>query len=176
MRKSCALFLLVLFSWIGGLGQHARAGVTIDVVFEGATSQSGITINAGDEGGHCLCHPECYYPSPGYCMEVILTTTDPIVGMGVSVTYDSDNGLALESMYEWKGVDVSFNKAGTPQKACAPAGGLADNDETIQSFDCIIAPPSNPPVMPAGTYKIGTIIWDGNDPGHGGDPGRVRQR
>jgi hypothetical protein len=142
--------------------------VTIDVVFEGATSPSGITINAGDEGGHCLCSSAyCYVPSPGYCMEVILTTTDPIIGMGVSVTYDSDNGLALDSMYEWKGVDVSFNKMGTPQKACAPAGGLVDNSGTIQSFDCIIASPNNPPVMGPGTYQIGTLLWNtsGTTPG-----------
>jgi len=161
MRKSCALVSLVLFSWIGGLGQDARAGVTIDVVFEGATSPSGITINAGNEGGHCLCHYECYYPSPGYCMEVILYTTDPIIDMGVSITYDSDNGLALSDMYEWKGVGVEFDKTGAAIKSCAPAGGVVDNSGTIQSFDCIIAPPSNPPVLAAGTYKVGTIIWDG---------------
>jgi len=131
-------------------------------VFKDATSPSGITINAGDEGpSGCECWGQyCQYPSPGYCMDVILTTTDPIIDMGVSVSYDSDNGLAVLDMREWMGVGVSFNKQGTPQKSCAPAGGLADNDETIQSFDCIIAPPSNPPVMPAGTYKIGSITWD----------------
>jgi len=166
MRKSCALFLLVLFSWIGGLAQDARAGVTIDVLFQDGTGHA-LTINAGDEGSGGSCGGYYYVPSPGYCMDVILTTTDPIIGMGVSVTYDSDNGLALTGMSEWRGVGVSFNKQGTPQKACAPAGALADNGGILQSFDCIIAPPINPPVMDPGTYKIGTIIWDtaGTTPG-----------
>jgi hypothetical protein len=159
--KCLAVALLVTFSWIGGLGQDARAGVTIDVVFEGETSPSGITIPAGDEGGHCFCYPECYYPLPGYCMEVVLYTTDPILGMGVSVMYDSDNGLALDNMYEWKGVGVSWNKAGTVEKSCSPEGGLEDDGGVLQSFDCSIPEPNNPPVLAAGTYTIGTIIWDG---------------
>jgi hypothetical protein len=144
------------------VAQDARAGVTIDVLFQDATSPSGITINAGDEGTGGLCSGDYYpyVPSPGYCMDVILTTTDPILGMGVSVAYDSDNGLALDSMYEWKGFGVSFDKGGAVQKSCAPAGGLVDNSGVIQSFDCIIPEPNNPPVLAAGTYQIGTIIWD----------------
>jgi hypothetical protein len=141
--------------------QDARAGVTIDVVFTAATSPSGITINAGDEGGDGFCRGYYYYvPSPGWCMEVILTTTDPIIDMGVSVTYDSDNGLALSDMYEWLGVGVSFDKVGAVQQSCAPAGGLVDNSGVIQSFDCTIPEPINPPWLAAGTYQIGTIIWD----------------
>jgi hypothetical protein len=93
-------------------------------------------------------------------MDVILKTTDPIIGMGVSVTYDSDNGLQLGSMWEWKGVGVSFNKQGGVEKACIPPGGIVDKGGIIQSFDCIIAPPNDPPAMAVGTYRIGTIIWD----------------
>ena len=48
MRKSCALLSLALFSWIGGLGQDARAGVTIDVLFQDTTIASGIWISPGD--------------------------------------------------------------------------------------------------------------------------------
>ena len=168
MRKCFALVLLVTFSWLGGLGQEARAGVTIDVLFQNATSPSGITINAGDEGWHCNCTPYyCQFSSPGYCMDVVLTTTDPLIVASASVTYDNDDGLALYSIHEWKGVAVSFNKLGTPQKSCSPAGGLVDNGGILQSFDCSIPEPSNPPVLAAGTYKIGTLVWNatGTTPG-----------
>jgi hypothetical protein len=97
MRKACALVLLVLFSWIGGLAQDARAGVTIDVVFQDATVPSGITILPGDFGA-----PGCTFS--GYyrrvvtgvrCMDVILKSTDDLIGFSMSVAYDSDEGLAL---------------------------------------------------------------------------------
>ncbi|MBW1686843.1 MAG: hypothetical protein JRS35_17465 [Deltaproteobacteria bacterium] len=93
-------------------------------------------------------------------MDVILTSTVPIIGLSVSVTYDSDNGLALAAMHEWKGVGVAFNKAGVPQRFCSPTGGLVDNGGVLQSFDCSIGPRFNPPTLAAGTYKIGTIVWD----------------
>jgi hypothetical protein len=57
------------------------------------------------------------------------------------------------------GVGVSFAKIG-PVRFCAPEGGLSDNGGMLQSFGCVIEEPNNPPVLPAGTYRIGTIIWD----------------
>jgi len=162
-RSALLVSLVCVAGLAASVAQDTRAGVTIDVVFLDATSPSGITIDAGDAGpggcGPCGAY-YCYVSSPGYCMDVILTTTDSIVGMSVSVTYDGDNGLALDSMAEWVGVGVSFNKVGTLQKACAPAGGLADNGGILQSFDCIIPEPNVPPMMDPGTYHIGTIIWD----------------
>jgi hypothetical protein len=75
-------------------------------------------------------------------------------------------------MYEWKGVGVLFAKCGGPatcgvQQSCAPTDGLSDNSGIIQSFDCLIPPPVDPPVLPAGTYRVGTIVWDtsGTAPG-----------
>jgi cysteine-rich repeat protein len=163
MRKSCALVSLVLFSWIAALGHDARAGVTIDVLFQDATVPSGITIVPGEAGPGCVFTG--YYRrsvSTGRCTDVVLKSTDDLVGFGVSVAYDSDKGLELVSMYEWRGVGVSFGK-GLPQplvQSCAPEGGLSDNGGVLQSFDCSIPEPTNPPVLAAGTYKVGTIIWD----------------
>ena len=82
------------------------------------------------------------------------------IGVGTSVTYDNDNGLALASMVEWKGIAVEFNKSGSPIKSCHLPTGLVDNGGSIWQFGCIIAPPNNPPVVVARTYKLGTIIWD----------------
>jgi len=162
MQKCLALVLLVTLSWIGGLAQDARAGVTIDVVFQDATTPSGHWATPGAPGPGCVF--QGYYGkrdgsgvSWGHCMDVILTSTVPMVSLSMSVIYESYNGLALAAMYEWKGVAVGSGKqSGT----CSPTGGLADNGGILQSFDCSIAVPVNPPVLPAGTYRIGTIVWD----------------
>jgi hypothetical protein len=154
MRKCSALALLVLFSWIGGLGQDARAGVTIDVLFQDGTG-SALTINEGDAG------PGCAFGglaggsvSTGRCMDVVMTTTYDWVGFGTSVTYESDDGLALASMYHWVGLELE------PGKNCKPPIELRDTGGVIEQFGCITPPPGNPPVLSPGTYKIGTIIWD----------------
>ncbi len=161
MRKPCALVLLVTFSWIGLLGRDVRAGVTIDVVFRDAAAPSGITINAGDAGPGCAFGG--YYGrsvSTGYCMDVMLYTTDTLIGVSAAVAYESDNGLSVASIYEWKGVGVSFNKVGTLLKECAPWSGVSDDGSQIGSFDCMIPPPNLTTPMAAGTYRLGTIVWD----------------
>jgi len=163
MRKMFSVALATLACAF--MVQSANAGVTIDVVFQDATVPSGITLDPADSAD--MLGPGCvftgYYGNSvatGRCMDVILTSTDEILGMGTSVTYDTTGGLTLAGMKEWVGVGVSFNKQGVLQKACSPPGGLTDWGGAIQSFDCIIAPPSGPPQMAAGTYRIGTIIWD----------------
>jgi len=144
------------------LANDARAEITIDVLFRDATFPSGISISPGDPGPGCFFGG--YYGgsvSTGYCMDVILTTPLPLIGLGISVAYDTDTGLVPAAVREWAGVGVSFNKVGTVQKSCAPVGGIAlDTPGLISSFDCLIEPPSMPPVMDPGTYRLGTIIWD----------------
>jgi hypothetical protein len=160
MRRSCALALLMLFLWSGGLGQDARAGVTFEVVFQDGPGNA-LTITEGDAGPGCSFGYYGGSVDTGRCMDVILRTTWPGVFASTSVTYESDDGLALAAMYEWKGVGVSFNKAAVPPvQSCLPFGGLSDNGGVIWEFDCFIAPPNNPPVLPAGTYRVGTIVWD----------------
>jgi hypothetical protein len=161
MRREFSVALMATLACAFGLAQNANAGVTIDVVFRDATVPSGITIAPGDMGPGCTFSG--FYGTvitEGRCMDVILRTTDPLIAASVSVTYDSDNGLALGAAYEWRGVGVSFNKLGTAQAFCTPPTGLADNGGVLNSFDCIVAPPNNPPTLAAGTYNIGTIVWD----------------
>jgi hypothetical protein len=164
MRKCLALASLLAFSWLGALVQDARGGITIDVAFQDATSSTGITIHTSNASE--MTGPGCDFGgyaggsvSSGYCLDVTLTSTYPMVGLGTSVTYDSDNGLAIGSMYEWQGPIVGWSR-GVPTNWCSPAGGLTDVGGEINSFDCVIEPPSNPPVLAAGTYRIGTIVWD----------------
>lgn len=160
MRKCLALVLLVTFSWIGGLGQDARAGVTFDVVFQDGTGGT-LTIAEGDPGPGCTFTG--YYGlsvSTGRCMDVVVRTTVDFVMASVSVQYDNNNGLAYASLYEWRPVEVA------PSKYCAPTDGIVDwgpgfgSGKGLKSFDCTIFPPFNPPVVAAGTYRVGTIVWD----------------
>ena len=126
MRKCFALAFLITFSWLGGLGQDARAGVTIDVVLHDGTGHA-LTFIEGDPGPGCSFGG--YYGGSvtiGRCMDVILITTDPLVIASGSVDYDTDNGLAVASMYEWKGVGVLFDGKGGPTRSCEPLGGLDD--------------------------------------------------
>jgi hypothetical protein len=164
MRK---MFSVALMAFAFGLVQSANAGVTIDVVFQDATSPTGITIYAAPTASQLgLTGPGCDFGgyadgsvATGYCMDVILTSDHNFIGMGTSVGYDSDNGLAIGSMYEWRGAIVGWSR-GAPSAVCAPPGGLKDTGTRIESFDCIIPPPVPPPSVAAGSYKIGTIVWD----------------
>jgi len=167
MRKVFSVALMATLACVFGLAQSANAGVTIDVVFVDATSPTGITINAGDDGGGPGCEFQGYYHTvvaTGRCMDVIMTTTYDFISMGVSVSYDSDNGLALGQVNEWLGMGVEFDKSGNATKSCAPMGPIVDNPTVnggiLQAFDCSVPPPNGPPQMAAGTYKIGTIVWD----------------
>lgn len=142
------------------VAQDARAGVTVDVVFHDAGVPSGITIAAGDPG------PGCSFGgyqggsvATGYCMDVMLYTSDVFIALATSVGYDSDNGLAVGSMYEWKGPIVGWSE-GSPVEWCYPPAGLRDTGSAIESFDCVIAPPVPPPSVAPGTYRLGTIVWD----------------
>jgi hypothetical protein len=163
MRKMFSVALMATLACALGLAQSANAGVTIDVVFQDATVPSGITILPGDTAA-----PGCTFTgwyktvvTGVRCMDVIMTVTgDDWIGMGTSVTYDFDNGLALASMYEWKGFGVSFSKLGAAINNCGVPGGIVDKGGIIQSFDCIIAPPNAPPQAGPGTWRIGTILWD----------------
>ena len=169
MRRWRALGLLVTFSWSGGRAQDARAGVTIDVLFQDGTGHA-LTIAAGDAGPGCTFNG--YYGSTvasGRCMDLVMTSTVPFLAFIASVTYDSDNGLAVGNAYEWKGVGVAFNDSGVATKYCAPGTDpdIEDDGTMLSRFDCLIPMPSNPPEASPGTYRIGTIVWDtsGTNPG-----------
>jgi len=139
----------------------ARAGVTIDLIFHDVSYPSGITILDHDPGPGCTFDGYYHHTvTTGRCMDVMLYTTDPLIAVASDVAYDTHNDLAVQSFYEWNGVGVSFDNGGAVVKTCAPAGGLVDNGAILQSFDCTIPEPNNPPVLAAGTYKIGTIVWD----------------
>jgi hypothetical protein len=164
MRKVFSVALMATMALV--FAQSAKAGVTFDVVFQDATSPTGITIHTSLASE--MAGPGCtftgYYArtvSTGYCMDVIIKSDDPWIGAGVTVNYDTNNGLAVTQYNEWIGMGVSWNAKGTIQASCIPAGGVADDGVgTITQFDCIIAPPNAPPSVGPGTYRLGTIVWN----------------
>jgi hypothetical protein len=161
MRIPSPIPLLSGLAWLLVFASGARARVTIDLVFQDPWTPG------NPEGPGCVFTG--YYGnsvSTGYCMDVVMRSTSELVNFSVSVQYDGDDGLVLASMYEWAGPAVGPEvkcgpeaKCGVPQ-FCRPESGLADHGEIIQSFDCTVEEPSNPPVLGAGTYRIGTVVWD----------------
>jgi len=163
MRRAFSVALMAGMACVFALAPSANAGVTIDVVFQdqaGPPYSHYFPIWFGDPGPGCTFTG--YYHatvSSGYCMDVMLYTTDPLIGVGVSVEYDDGSGLAVAAVREWIGVGVSFGKSGV-LKSCGPIGPVEDRGGIIQQFDCIVPPPNAPPSLAPGTYRMGTIIWD----------------
>jgi hypothetical protein len=161
MRK---VFSVALLATLFGLVQSANAGVTVDVIFQDTTLPTGITITVGDPN---QVGPGCtfsgYYGrtvSTGYCMDVVLTTTEELIIVQTDVGYDNNNGLSVMQVNEWIGLGVSWNAKGTLQKSCSPVSGVADDAAgTISDFDCGVPLPAPPGAIAPGTYKIGTIVW-----------------
>ena len=160
MRKMFSVALMASLACAFGLVQDAKAGVTIDVLFQDATIASGITIDPGDAGTGCAFGGFVGGSvATGHCMDVILTSTYEMIALGTSVQYDTDDGLAVSTIYEWKGGITGWSRV-SPTGWCGPDPGMADSGTSLTSFDCLVAPPNNPPTLAAGTYRIGTIIWD----------------
>jgi len=149
MRASLATFLApVLLVLAAGL--PAQAAITVDLVFRDTTAQT-LTIDPGDPAG-----------GGSRTMDIVLRSTYDLVGFGVSVAYDYDNGLAVAGIDNWRGVGVDFNMAGEAIRCCSPAVNPADLGSLgVRGFGCV-TPSSGtlPEQMLTGTYNIGTIIWD----------------
>ena len=157
MRKVFSVGLLAFAFAFGLMVQSANAGVTVDVVFQDATAPTGITINALDPASHvgpgCTIGARGATVASGYCMDVVMTVDQQWMSFGTSVAYDSDNGLAIGSMYEWTSLKAMV-------RTCKPFGGLIDTGSRIQSFDCVVGVPNAPPWADPGTYTVGTIVWN----------------
>ena len=158
MRECLALVLLVTFGWIGALGQDARAGVTVDVQFVDSSAPTGITFACRTVGPGCSLPgaPGGSVPA-GWCARVTLRTDYDFVDVSMGVDYDTYTGLAIHSVYSWEGPVV-----GSPSKRCDPLTPVDDGSGEIRDFGCAIpgppAPP--PPVVPAGDYLLGMVVFD----------------
>jgi hypothetical protein len=98
-------------------------------------------------------------------MNVLLTSDDGLTVGSASVAWDNAGTTAGAGTVEWTGVAVAFNMMVPTQffspTILGPAGAFIDNAaKKVYAFDGLIAPPLNPPNLPAGTYQIGTVVWN----------------
>jgi hypothetical protein len=81
-------------------------------------------------------------------LDVLLLTTDPLVAFSVSVRWDDLLGLAAGYAVE---APWAFDWLEPP---------LVCDSASCSSFDFAVGPPFAPPSLPAGTYHLGTIVWN----------------
>jgi hypothetical protein len=143
----------------------AWAGTTIDVIFQ--------NINAGtlSNGGRSVSVTSS---ATSTVANVIMTTTDQLVAGSISVQYDVSGGLQVSDAVEWVGLVVPVGKVSFQYKPLQRGDGVAANfghltnfiptaniTGVLSAFDGAVPPPPNTAFFsPAGTYNLGTVVWD----------------
>jgi PEP-CTERM motif len=169
MRKVFAVALMTAMAGAVGFSQSAQAGITYDYAFRSVDS-AGNAIAGGTVlgGGHTFSFSStaaanaCAADGTGCpVMDVIMISTVSLIGATGSVTWDNSGGLAAspDSSY-WAGQGIWFNTMGTPQVFYKNLGSLTITSNQARSFGGVVPPPNGPPSLPAGTYNIGTVVWN----------------
>ena len=125
----------------------ASAATSIDLVF--ATSGTSVTTITPGFSGTVV-------------MRVILDSDDGLTTASTSVQWDNSGTDAVTGTGEWVGVAVAFNMMNfTVTASMTPQiPGVIDNvARVVTALDGLVPNPNNPPNLPAGTYQIGTIVW-----------------
>jgi hypothetical protein len=173
-----AVALMTAAIGVLGLAQSAVAGTSYSFAFRstdvdgnaiaGGTA-SGSTFEFASPSAAAACNPGTGAGCP--VIDVLVTTTDPLIAVSISVGYASGpGGIDIASATEWAGVGTVFNMAMTATAFFAPinTNNTIDNTAgTFGSFDGVQPPPNGPPSLAAGTYSIGTIVWDTSGSGPG---------
>ena len=125
-----------------GADRQAQAGSTIDIIFRDS-GLSTLTL-AGPGGTHVA--------------DVLLTTTDDLLAASVSISWDTSGGLSVASAVHWSGFTIGKTFIGPLFQSPTIFGA----EGRISSFSAAVIPggPVNPPLIPHGTYNVGTILWD----------------
>ncbi len=134
----------------------AKAATSIDLVFSGlgATSLGLVTdITPGFSGT--------------VTMAIILNSDDGLTIGSTSIFWDNAGTSAAAGTAEWVGIAVTFNMMTSAITGefnpliTGPSGAFIQNGlRVVNSFDGALVPPNNPPNLPAGSYQIGTIVWN----------------
>jgi hypothetical protein len=154
------MFTVALMAALASVGfaRGASAGVVVDLTWRD-TSTDTLTILPGDAGATC----NMGFNNPaaaGRCLDITMTLTgDTLIAAGTSVQYDSSSGLVFSKGFQWFGVTFVEGKGtGT----FAPLGTRTSylfSPGVVSDFNGFVPPPNGPPALPAGTYKLGTIVW-----------------
>jgi hypothetical protein len=95
-------------------------------------------------------------------MEVVLTSEEYIWNVGVSVGYDTDDGLEVAGAVWWAGMPVAGG-GGTSHCSSSPIVEATHDtgwDGALQLFGCEPATSPTNHVFGPGTYELGMIVWD----------------
>jgi hypothetical protein len=187
MRKVFAVALMTAMVGALGFTRTAEAGVSFQYNFRSTDIFGGAIANGSVGGGGssftftsttaaAACNPTTHVGCP--VMDVLLVTGNELISAGVTIQFDTGLGLALAinapncitedqmggglcAFQEWFGQGVTFSMM-VATTVFSPLGGLENTlqDNQVRSFDGVIIPPNNPPVLPTGTYNIGTVVWD----------------
>jgi hypothetical protein len=163
-RLACRALLTgvcISLAWTG----TASAGSSIDVLFR--PSPTVRTWAGGVSASYAF----------GYATtaisDVVLRTNDPLILASISVAFDNSQGLALAQAVEWVGLVVPVGKTtfqfkplvrgdgDTGGGSFATQIGSFNATGVAGSFEGLVPPPRDPAhTLPAGTYHLGTIVWD----------------
>jgi PEP-CTERM motif len=174
MRRALGILgIAVLLGAWGALGtaETAAAAVTYGLAFR-STDILGDTLPGVSGGGtrHLSLSLDtahaCNAATGAGCpvLDILLITDVPLIGASVSVGFDPTGGLDPLVNMKWFGQGVVFNAMGEPSVRFAPmvpGSSAACGFDSCSSFDgAIMLAPNAPPSLPAGTYHIGTVVWD----------------
>jgi hypothetical protein len=150
------------------LASSAGAGVTVDLIWLDSGTAT-LTTDLGDSGGNSQCSGNFNTFVDTRCMKVVWTTDEGLYFGGNSVQYDSSSGLTAEFAsffiaYNAIGVGKDNNFQGFPSAAVQ-----TDTAGLVSSFAAVtnLLPADGETGLPAGTYVIGTIIWNANNTAFG---------
>jgi hypothetical protein len=153
------------------LARGAQAGVTYGMLFR-STDLLGNTLSATGAGTSSLslslaAAQACDIGTGAGCpvLDLMLVTDLPLIAASVSLEFDPSGGLDVLGTVQWFGQGVAFNAMGNPTvvfEPSSPGGSVSCGFNTCSSFGGMIMPPNAPPSLPAGTYQIGTVVWDTN--------------
>jgi hypothetical protein len=142
----------------------AFAGTSLDIVFR--------NLNAGtlNNGGRSVSVSTA---AASTVADVIMTTTDNLIASAISVQFDTSGGLQITSAVEWVGLTVIVGKTSFAYKPLQRGDAVTGSGQfttfiptanvtgVLSNFDGAVPPPPSPTnFLPAGTYNIGTVVWD----------------
>lgn len=164
MRNSVML-LAVMGVVVSGLGlaSSAGAGVSYEFSFR-STDVLGNPLSGVANGNSFFFTVSSAYhacnPGTGAgcaVSDVLLISAHQLRSNSISVAFDNSFGLSVARADEWAGVDLGMMSPG--YRPIVP--GVTLGPGTLESFDGDVPPP-DPRFLDAGTYNIGTIVWDTN--------------
>jgi hypothetical protein len=172
MRRALGVVGVVAVLAALGLARGAEAGVTYGMLFRSTDILGNALPGSGAGTTHLSLGLDaaqaCDSATGAGCpvLDVLLVTDLPLIAASVSLEFDPNGGLEVLSTVSWFGQGVVFNAMGNPTvvfEPMAPGHAVSCGFNRCSSFGgAIMTTPNAPPSLPAGTYHIGTVVWDTN--------------